>query len=259
MTRPAERDQPRDELERGLLEVQALIELSIALHRDRSVKEQLITRLDITAGEVPDTARELIAGAEHGIDMVHAGSPPQSERSPRPLWSEHILRGAPAGVALRLLAVPALLDGAFVREQPRSENPVEIRLAALPPLQALIVDGRTALAAAGPADGWRVSLIRAPEIVHAMRTLFQSTWSGAALLNDSLVFGERTALARRILSGLQKGLTDEAAARELSVSVRTYGRYVAETMAALGATTRSQAGAHAARLGLLPPTPAFRS
>ncbi len=243
--------QPRDELERGLLEVQALIELSIALHRDRSVKEQLITRLDGTCTDVLDTARALIEGATDSIDMVHARGPNISAQAARLSWAEHDLHRAAAGVAVRLLAVPSRLDGDFLRDQARSENPVEIRVAAVPPLQALVVDGRTALVVAGPATGGRVSLIRAPEVVHAMRTLFRGVWSGATPASDNLVFGERTALARRILGALQRGVTDEAAARELEMSVRTYGRHVAEIMAALGASSRSQAGARAAQLGFL--------
>ncbi|MFE2560896.1 LuxR family transcriptional regulator [Streptomyces sp. NPDC059352] len=246
--------QPRDELERGLLEVQALIELSIALHRDRNVKERLITRLDGTCADVLDTVCELIDGATHSIDMVHARGPSLSAQAARLSWAEHELRRAAAGVKVRLLAVPSRLDGDFVRDQLRSENPVEIRVAAVPPLQALVVDGRTALVVAGPAGGGRVSLIRAPEVVHAMRSLFRGVWSGATPASDGLVFGERTALARRILGALQRGITDEAAARELEVSVRTYGRHVAEIMAALGASSRSQAGARAAKLGFLTAT-----
>ncbi|NEE20393.1 response regulator transcription factor, partial [Streptomyces sp. SID7499] len=45
--------------------------------------------------------------------------------------------------------------------------------------------------------------------------------------------------------------TDEVAARELTVSVRTYRRYVAEIMTLLDATSRFQAGVRAAELGLL--------
>ncbi|MBL1081179.1 hypothetical protein JK359_04170 [Streptomyces actinomycinicus] len=47
-------------------------------------------------------------------------------------------------------------------------------------------------------------------------------------------------------------MTDAQAADELSVSTRTYQCYVAEVMAALGATSRFQAGLRAAELGLLP-------
>jgi DNA-binding NarL/FixJ family response regulator len=49
---------------------------------------------------------------------------------------------------------------------------------------------------------------------------------------------------------LGAGLTDEAAARRLGTSLRTYRRRVAELMAALEAGSRFQAGVRAGELGL---------
>ncbi|GGW13183.1 hypothetical protein GCM10018980_71520 [Streptomyces capoamus] len=58
-----------------------------------------------------------------------------------------------------------------------------------------------------------------------------------------------------VLRRLRDGFTDEVAARELGVPVRTYRRYVAEIMTLLGAESRFQAGVYAAALGMLsPPT-----
>ena len=56
--------------------------------------------------------------------------------------------------------------------------------------------------------------------------------------------------AREILRALGAGLTDEAAARRLGVSLRTYRRRVAELMATLDADSRFQAGVRAGELGL---------
>ncbi|MFD0383713.1 helix-turn-helix transcriptional regulator [Streptomyces stramineus] len=55
-----------------------------------------------------------------------------------------------------------------------------------------------------------------------------------------------------ILRLLGEGYTDEAAARELDISVRTYRRRVADIMRLLGARSRFQAGVHASGIGLLP-------
>jgi len=57
-------------------------------------------------------------------------------------------------------------------------------------------------------------------------------------------------LTRQILVLLNAGYKDDAAARQLGLSVRTYRRHVAEIMRALGAASRFQAGARAAKLGL---------
>jgi DNA-binding NarL/FixJ family response regulator len=56
--------------------------------------------------------------------------------------------------------------------------------------------------------------------------------------------------AQEILRALGAGLTDEAAARRLGTSLRTYRRRVAELMAALEADSRFQAGVRAGELGL---------
>jgi DNA-binding NarL/FixJ family response regulator len=53
-----------------------------------------------------------------------------------------------------------------------------------------------------------------------------------------------------ILEALGSGLTDEAAAKRIGVSLRTYRRRVAELMARLEADSRFQAGLRAGELGL---------
>ncbi|GAA2711358.1 MULTISPECIES: LuxR family transcriptional regulator [Streptomyces] len=242
-----------DELEHALLQVQALIESTVAIHRDRSFQEQLITVVDNDYGVVLDTAEALIRGARESIDIVHArhlAAEEQTGRSERGL-----IYGATERITVRLLSSPALLDEEFVREQLARERPVAIRVARVPPLQALVVDGRAALVVAESAVGRRASVIRLPEVLHTLQTLFESVWANAVPAGEPLVFGDRdrAALARQVLGALRAGVTDEVAARELAVSVRTYRRYVAEIMALLGASSRFQAGVRAAELGLLPP------
>ncbi|MFJ7205905.1 TrmB family transcriptional regulator sugar-binding domain-containing protein [Streptomyces sp. NPDC098789] len=241
-----------DVMERALLQVRELLESTVAMHRGRSLQEQVISVLENDYEVVLDTAHRLIESATESIDIVHArllGSDESPVRTERGL-----IYSAAEGVSVRLLASPALLDEEFVREQLGRERPVAVRVAKVPPLQALIVDGRAALVVAESAVGRRASVIRVPEVLHTLHTLFESVWSNAVPAGERIVFGDRdrAALARQILGALQDGATDEVAARELSVSVRTYRRYVAEIMALLGANSRFQAGVRAAELGLLP-------
>ncbi|KMS88406.1 LuxR family transcriptional regulator, partial [Streptomyces regensis] len=58
-------------------------------------------------------------------------------------------------------------------------------------------------------------------------------------------------LAPAVLDLLGQGAKDESAARQLGLSVRTYRRRVGELMAALGASSRFQAGVRARELGLV--------
>ncbi|MBL1081172.1 LuxR family transcriptional regulator [Streptomyces actinomycinicus] len=249
-------DRPEDELEQALLEVRALIESSVAIHRDRSAQEQLITAVENDYAAVLDTARTLIRGATRSIDIVHARPPSASDRAARPSdrAERELLYAAAEGVGVRLLTIPPLLDEEFVREQFGRHRPVAVRVSRMPPLQALIVDGSAALVVADSSVGRRSSVIRVPEVLHTLRTFFQSVWSDAVPAGETVVFGDRdrAALAQRILGALQAGVTDEVAARELTVSVRTYRRYVAEMMSLLGASSRFQAGVRAAELGLIP-------
>jgi DNA-binding CsgD family transcriptional regulator len=55
-----------------------------------------------------------------------------------------------------------------------------------------------------------------------------------------------------VLRYLGLGVKDVVAAREMNISLRTYRRYVADLMDHIGASSRFQAGAIAARHGLLP-------
>jgi DNA-binding NarL/FixJ family response regulator len=60
---------------------------------------------------------------------------------------------------------------------------------------------------------------------------------------------------RSILQGLAAGLTDEALAARLDLSVRTCRRHIAGPFDLLGAESRFQAGVLAARRGWLPVRP----
>ncbi|MFI8389855.1 TrmB family transcriptional regulator sugar-binding domain-containing protein [Streptomyces sp. NPDC085540] len=223
------------------------------MHRSRSREEGLIAILPQDYEVVLDHAQQLIADANHSIDIVHArqrGTDEQAERTEREL-----LGGARQGVAVRLLSSPDLMDEEFAVEQSGSQRPVAIRVAQIPPIQALIADRETALVVAHAAVGRRASLIRVPEVMRTLATLFDNVWVQALPAGERLVFGDRrrAALTRRILGALQTSVTDEVAAREQGISVRTYRRHVADIMTMLGATSRFQAGARAAELGLLPP------
>jgi DNA-binding NarL/FixJ family response regulator len=59
---------------------------------------------------------------------------------------------------------------------------------------------------------------------------------------DAAPAGDLQPLEREVLRRLTTGSTDEAAARELGIALRTYRRVVARMMVRLGARSRFQAG-----------------
>ncbi|MEW2500502.1 MULTISPECIES: DNA-binding response regulator [unclassified Amycolatopsis] len=119
--------------------------------------------------------------------------------------------------------------------------------------ETIILDGRLAiLAAEVTPDGRSYTVLSRPDLVNGISSLFEAAWrSSTDLAAFETRFAELRQNTPRLLDLLLSGCTDETAARTMGVGLRTYRRYVAELMAALGATSRFQAGARAKEAGLL--------
>jgi DNA-binding NarL/FixJ family response regulator len=97
-------------------------------------------------------------------------------------------------------------------------------------------------------------MMRNPAMMKTLCALFADSWGAAAPLRPVPMLDNprQRDTARMILAALRDGHTDDVAARELGMSVRTYRRYVADFMRDVDATSRFQAGVRAAQLRLLP-------
>ncbi|KAF3469836.1 transcriptional regulator [Streptomyces sp. Tu 3180] len=210
----------------------------------------MITNVAACGGEVTEAALRLVAEAERTIDIVLADSE-HVEAINSVYWE---LESCRKDVRLRLLCTQAMLDDGVVQPHMLKSLRYEVRVARVPMLQMMLVDGAAALVTSQAVVGRQASVIRASTVIGTLGTLFDGLWRHAVPVEERIDFGDRDRadVARQILVRLQGGITDEVAARELSVSVRTYRRYVAEIMALLGASSRFQAGVRAAELGLLP-------
>ncbi|MGW1807031.1 LuxR C-terminal-related transcriptional regulator [Streptomyces sp. NPDC002078] len=130
----------------------------------------------------------------------------------------------------------------------------QTRTTATLPLRMIIADRKFALVPANPDRSEEGAvLLHGPGVVAALCALFEHLWVTGTPLLDSLPedgeqFGRQELEILRLL-GL--GLTDEAVAVRLGVSVRTTRRITAKVMERLGARSRFQAGLRAAELGLL--------
>ncbi|GAA2959509.1 response regulator transcription factor [Kitasatospora cinereorecta] len=248
---PDRAEEGQDAIEQALLQVRALIESTVERHRNRVSWDHQIIAVDGQRAEVLSEARKLVLQARSTLDVVLASGPSCGTEAKGSL--RELTYMVPETVRLRLLCSPAMIDEDFVREQLAKGSPIEIRVARVPPLQAVIVDGAVALVSAESSTGRRASLIKVPDVISTLRTLYEGVWRNAVPAYARITFGDhcRTDLARQILGALRAGVTDEVAARELIVSVRTYRRYVAEIMTLLDASSRFQAGVRAAELGLL--------
>ncbi|TDC25991.1 DNA-binding response regulator [Streptomyces sp. 8K308] len=173
-------------------------------------------------------------------------------------WS-HLAGGrAPDGGSHRvrkLCGAAALADErdrAHLRALVAGGAHVRIAATALPH-ETIIIDRRFAILAGVVTPGGReYTVTTGPALVGAVYALLEAAWATATDL-EVFLRGEQPHLdarSRSVLRALGSGVTDEAAARELGMSLRTYRRRVAELLAALGADSRFQAGVRAGELGL---------
>lgn len=96
-------------------------------------------------------------------------------------------------------------------------------------------------------------VVRERGMVASLRALFAGIWHRSVEFAEYAP-GERegcTPRDRQVLELMSLGGTDDSAARDLEVSVRTYRRYVADVMNNLGAASRFQAGVLAVERGWL--------
>ncbi|MFE1272550.1 LuxR family transcriptional regulator [Streptomyces sp. NPDC058757] len=130
----------------------------------------------------------------------------------------------------------------------------EVRLLPSLPVLLSLADGSEAalpLDPAAPGDG--AVLVREPGVLAGLRILFRQLWDTAAPLPGTPAPRATgcTSQERALLRHLADGLTDEAAARRLGISLRTERRLISQLSERFGARSRFQLGLEAARSGLL--------
>ncbi|GAA2740585.1 LuxR C-terminal-related transcriptional regulator [Kitasatospora cinereorecta] len=130
----------------------------------------------------------------------------------------------------------------------------EIRTAPVLPVRMIVFDRRAALVSVDPhSPGADAVLIQTPGVVSALLALFEAVWATAVPLGDTCP-GREDGLTRQegaLLRLLAEGLTDEAVANRLGLSVRTVRRTAAALMTRLGARSRFEAGLRAKEHGWL--------
>lgn len=141
-----------------------------------------------------------------------------------------------------LLAVPAV--GTYVRWL--GGRHVVPRTVERIPVRAIIIDRTVAVVFDNPAG----PLVRSPAKVRALCRFADLLWDKGTSARQAVAQqpAPRSELVLRLLA---EGLTDEAVARRIGVSVRTVRNDVAFTMTGMDAHSRFQAGVRAAQLGMI--------
>ncbi|MEU9304013.1 DNA-binding response regulator [Streptomyces sp. NPDC048269] len=231
-------------VEQTLLQARALIESTVSLNRRRPAKGPAAPHTDVAV--VAEAVEELVRGARHAV-CVAVTSADTFDRIAR-----KALTTLEPGLAVRLLCAPDVADESLAVLTRDAGGRLEVRVSGADLRDIVVVDGAAALVRAVAATG-QATLVHDPAAVRALELLFAGAWSRSRRLDDHLALSPRlrSDLTGRILERLRDGQTDDAASRELSVSLRTYRRHVAEIMRELNATSRFQAGVRAVELGLL--------
>jgi DNA-binding NarL/FixJ family response regulator len=164
---------------------------------------------------------------------------------------------SPAGITARKLLSPVALASEEHRDHLRqiAARGAQVRISgAALPHETIIIDQAVAiLAGKRTRAGREYTVTTSPALVAGIAALFQAAWEAATDFGAYLTTQAPVRLdhsSREILRLLSLGMTDEAAARRLGLSLRTYRRRVADLMATLEAGSRFQAGLRAGELGL---------
>jgi DNA-binding NarL/FixJ family response regulator len=134
-----------------------------------------------------------------------------------------------------------------------AENGAEVRLSAYSRMQLLLVDRTVAVLPVTAVSGRpRAMLVTSPEIVAALDSLAEQVWDGSAPLAGRSRRAEQDFSSREeeLLRLLGRGMTDEAVARKMGISLRTVRRLMSDVMRRINATSRFEAGLRLAGLGL---------
>lgn len=234
-------------VEQTLLQARALIESTVSLYRKRSSGSPDGTHTSVAV--LREALVQLLGEARHSVCVALSSADEFS------VAVKELLTVRQPGPVVRVLCATTVADCALARLTHVAGNRFEVRISQDELRDAVVVDGARALVRATPGSGnAQATLVTDTAAVRALELLFAGTWSRCRRLDDHLGLSPRlrSDLTRRILERLRAGQTDDVAARELNVSLRTYRRHVAEIMRELGASSRFQAGARAVELGLMP-------
>lgn len=235
-----------EHVEQALLQARALIESTVVLHRQRSAAPSRLARTEVR--QIGDALEQLVALARHTITVALTGIGEFAEAVML------LLAGIPRQAAVRVLCAADAEAVSLTRLRQLRDPRLEIRVSESGLTEMLMVDGTAALVrSAAPMGVSPATVVNDVASVRALELLFVGAWSRGRRLSDHLELSPRlrSEITRNILERLHAGYTDELAARELNVSLRTYRRHVAEIMRELEANSRFQAGVRAVEIGLL--------
>ena len=248
--------QREEELRRAQREIESLAEVYRGTDTERSISDVV----DVVRGanavgqrfaQLQMSAREEVLGF---VKAEIAVVPPEDNKEEDAAVTR--------GVRYRVVIERSAFDrpGFFAAASDSLNAGEEVRVVQELPLRLLIVDRRIALVPllSGPGGAIGALIVHSSGMLDALIALFDRVWrDGLPLVlgtdgSDDMVEGPSDGLPvldAKILGLLLAGLTDQAVANQLNLSMRTVQRRVRALMDLVSADTRLQLGFHAARRG----------
>ncbi|MCY0924889.1 helix-turn-helix transcriptional regulator [Streptomyces sp. H27-H1] len=160
------------------------------------------------------------------------------------------------GVAIRTIYLDSVRNHPATRRYAAWLNGCggEVRTAPLLPMRIILVDQKVALLPIDVFESGRGALVvRQPTIIAALLALFARLWDEARPLGTAEQPDDQglSPQERELLRLLASGMTDEAAGKQLAISVRSVRRLMSDIMARLEARSRFEAGVRASERGWL--------
>ncbi len=220
--------------------------------RDARDRQEHVERIEDLA-VLRDRIAALAYATERELCAIQPGGPqsPEALEASRPLDRRTLQRG----VRMRIIHEPEVVADAANRAYLVDiiGRGAEVRVTREPLDRLLIVDRRIAVVPIDPAHSRRGALIlRSSGVVAGFIRIFEHEWAQATPLDHNAIAMsavEMSELDRMLLRHLSSGDTDEATAARVGMSVRHLRRHIARLMGQLGARSRFEAGAMAARRG----------
>lgn len=242
-----------DSLEETLGQALRLLESAVHHHR-RATLVSVTADLPVDGEAVAGWVGRLVLRAEQ--DVIWALPEIASDEHAK-LTAQTLAQLLDKGVRVRLLCPQPVIRGVRWHRTIGELGPrVEVRLSGAVRQELVVVDGAAVIApdaAPGEPGGSRASMIQNSTVADMLYRLLCGMWDAAQRPSRPLSFegGARGRVLREVLILMAEGYKDDAAARKLGLSVRTYRRYVADIMRDLRVESRFQAGVWAARAGLM--------
>ncbi|MFJ8645330.1 LuxR C-terminal-related transcriptional regulator [Streptomyces sp. NPDC093546] len=248
---------------------QEILEMQRRLEEGRAAMVDLMAEFELGQGEFQggggieclsglDSVRLFLeeisqeAASEVLALIPRASLTPESMEASRALDEKVVARG----VDVRTVYLDSVRNHPATRRYAAwlNEHGGEVRTAPLLPMRLILVDQKVALLPMDLQDSGRGALVvRQPSIISALLALFARIWDDARPLGTSEQPDDQglSPQERELLRLLACGMTDEAAGKQLAISVRSVRRLMSDIMARLEARSRFEAGVRAAERGWL--------